>query len=457
MYPCAMSIETDVTSDGAAAVDSPRSKVPPALAEAVARLDGEPLSSLDKGFPSIEGFTIGTIAKAHLSVPRGDLPTPTMVLRWDHVLHNISVLQNYCDANGAWLAPHGKTTMAPQIFAEQLRAGAWGMTIANLPQLQVCRAFGVPRVLWANEPTTKHEIRYVAEQLKADDQFDLYVLVDSVEGAQRLADGMRSHKAGRPLKVMPEKGMIGGRCGARGDEAFEKVVRAVVQAQPALELAGIEGYEGIAPGGLTQQALDAVDTYLGELAESMRRVLNWVPSSSHLIASGGGSFYFDRVVNYLGRDALPDYQLVLRPGTYVTHDSFFGDSWSPFGVTSPRRLSDITFRAAFEVWAGVMSNPEPDLMLLGVGRRDVPFDAANPTALFRATDDGVVTALDSDHQVFTLNDQHAYLRIPPGSPVQIGDMIGCGISHPCGAFDHWRTILTVDAERNVIGAVRTFF
>src|ERR1700692_2755062 len=108
-----MSIEADVTSDGVAAADSPRSKVPPALAEAVARLDGEPLSSLDKGFPSIQGFTIGTIANAHLSVSGGDLPTPTMVLRWDHVLHNISVLQNYCDANGAWLAPHGKTTMAP--------------------------------------------------------------------------------------------------------------------------------------------------------------------------------------------------------------------------------------------------------------------------------------------------------------------------------------------------------
>jgi D-serine dehydratase len=49
------------------------------------------------------------------------------------------------------------------------------------------------------------------------------------------------------------------------------------------------------------------------------------------------------------------------------------------------------------------------------------------------------------------------LRLPSGSPVEVGDLIGSGISHPCGAFDHWRTILKTDESRNVIGAVRTLF
>jgi D-serine dehydratase len=35
------------------------------------------------------------------------------------------------------LAPHGKTTMSPQLFRRQLDAGAWGLTFANVHQLRL--------------------------------------------------------------------------------------------------------------------------------------------------------------------------------------------------------------------------------------------------------------------------------------------------------------------------------
>ena len=62
-----------------------------------------------------------------------------MVIRWADVAHNIRLMQAYCDRHGAWLAPHGKTTMAPQIFAAQLEAGSWAITLANISQVQVAR------------------------------------------------------------------------------------------------------------------------------------------------------------------------------------------------------------------------------------------------------------------------------------------------------------------------------
>ena len=34
---------------------------------------------------------------------------------------------------------------------------------------------------------------------------------------------------------------------------------------------------------------------------------------------------------------------------------------------------------------------------------------------------------------------------------------GCGISHPCTAFDRWRAMPVVDDDYNVVGSVRTFF
>ena len=57
----------------------------------------------------------------------------------------------------------------------------------------------------------------------------------------------------------------------------------------------------------------------------------------------------------------------------------------------------------------------------------------------------------------SLNDQHALVDIPADSPLAVGDMISCGISHPCTTFDRWQLLSLVDDEYNVVGGVRTFF
>ena len=44
-----------------------------------------------------------------------------------------------------------------------------------------------------------------------------------------------------------------------------------------------------------------------------------------------------------------------------------------------------------------------------------------------------------------------------GEDVRVGDLSGCGISHPCTTFDKWRWLPTVADDYGVIGAIRTFF
>jgi D-serine dehydratase len=56
-----------------------------------------------------------------------------------------------------------------------------------------------------------------------------------------------------------------------------------------------------------------------------------------------------------------------------------------------------------------------------------------------------------------LNDQHALLDLPADSPLAVGDMVACGISHPCTTFDKWQFLPVVDDEYGVVGGVRTFF
>ena len=63
----------------------------------------------------------------------------------------------------------------------------------------------------------------------------------------------------------------------------------------------------------------------------------------------------------------------------------------------------------------------------------------------------------ADAKVTGLNDQHAYLRLDPGTALAPGDLVCLGISHPCTTLDKWRLIAVLDDEDNVIETVHTFF
>ena len=70
--------------------------------------------------------------------------------------------------------------------------------------------------------------------------------------------------------------------------------------------------------------------------------------------------------------------------------------------------------------------------------------------------DGGAAAL-AGAKVTGLNDQHAYLRVDPGTPLAPGDLVCLGISHPCTTLDKWRVIPVLDEEDRVIDVVHTFF
>jgi D-serine deaminase-like pyridoxal phosphate-dependent protein len=104
----------------------------------------------------------------------------------------------------------------------------------------------------------------------------------------------------------------------------------------------------------------------------------------------------------------------------------------------------------------VHSRPEPDLAIVGFGKRDVSYDMGLPRPLTVRGRDGVVRAA-AGMEVFRLNDQHAYLRVPPGDGLAVGDLVGSGLAHPCTVFDKWRSIPVVDDDYRVVSAIRTYF
>ena len=84
----------------------------------------ERIESLNKGLGSLEKPAKSEeIVRLGWNLLREDLSLPSAVLYRDRVEHNLRWMQRFMNAYGARLAPHGKTTMAPQLFRRQLDAG----------------------------------------------------------------------------------------------------------------------------------------------------------------------------------------------------------------------------------------------------------------------------------------------------------------------------------------------
>jgi D-serine deaminase-like pyridoxal phosphate-dependent protein len=369
-------------------------------------------------------------------------------------------MARWCAEHGASLAPHGKTTMSPELYERQLTLSAWGITAANVAQVRVYRAFGINRILLANELVEPAALRWVAAEIAAHPELDFYCLADSVEAVRRMTDALKP--PGRPLQVLVELGLPGGRTGARSLEAAQEVAAAIADS-PALELAGVEGYEGILHG---DEALTRVEEFLDRLRLLLSRMD--FDGREEIVVTAGGSAYFDLVAQRL---AGTNARLVLRSGCYVTHDSGFYEHLSPLGghATRPDRAAAVTreqptvavrpweqrLHPALEAWGAVLSRPEPELALLLMGKRDVPYDIDLPFPFAVRGTDGLRDA--SGMHVVELNDQHAFLQLAASDPLAVGDLVGCGISHPCTAFDKWRLIPVVDDEYTVVDAIHTFF
>jgi len=421
--------------------------------DALTRLRADPIDWRYKGFPSAEGATSGDLAAQGWNLLAGDLLLPALVLKENALAHNIDLMARYCERHGVSLAPHGKTTMSPELFARQLDAGAWGMTAATASQVRIYRAFGVERIVLANELVEPAAVRYVAAELAADPGFDFYCLVDSVAAVEAMSAALGG-RAVRPIRVLVELGLPGGRTGCRTPEAAHEVAAAAA-ASPVLELVGVEAFEGIVHSESLEADLGTVDSLLDGLRALMTELAaaGRFDGRDDILLTVGGSAYFDRVVERLASPFDRPVRIVLRSGCYVTHDSGYYDHLSPLGERSPdgERL-----RPALEVWGAVLSRPEPDRALVCMGKRDVAYDIDLPVPL-RAQSRSGLRDVRGSMAVFDLNDQHAYLRLPPEDELAVGDLVGCGISHPCTAFDKWRLIPVVDDEYTIVDAVHTFF
>ncbi|RCV88858.1 amino acid deaminase [Billgrantia montanilacus] len=388
-----------------------------------------------------------------------DVSLPAAVIHEAALAHNLAWMQRFCDAHGARLAPHGKTTMAPALFHRQLQAGAWGITLATAPQCRAAFAHGIHRLLMANQLVGEANMAIVAELIEAG--ADFYCVVDSVANVDQLARYFATR--GLRLKVLVELGVPGGRCGCRDtDEVMALAER--IDSEQALVLSGLEGYEGVMHGDDPERAVRAYAWQLVEVVQGLER--DALIENPQPIITASGSAWYDLIADVfrearLGAQFVP----VLRPGCYVVHDhGIYRQAQREILARQPHIENGL--KPALEVFAQVVSLPEPGLAIVGLGKRDIGHDQLpEPLRRYREADDRGRSLSVEGWRVTKLMDQHAFVRLPADEDelgngngrVRVGDIVAFGASHPCLTFDKWRRICRVDDRLEVVEVMDTYF
>lgn len=401
----------------------------------------------------VRATSADAVATAGWSVLDGDVSLPVAVLRDSAMRHNLDWMARFIAAYGVDLAPHGKTTMSPELFAMQLEAGAWGITLATAPQVRDACRHGVRRVLMANQLVDRANMAIVADLLR-DPAFEFCCLVDSAANADAL--GAFFAGQGLRLRLLLEIGVSGGRTGVRDDAQIAAVVAAIRRWPQSLALVGVETYEGVLKDEagvrtLLRRTVDVLQSLRAQDAFAEPRIL----------LSGAGSAWYDVVAEEFA-DAARDagVQVLLRPGCYLTHDvGAYREAATRIHASNPvaRQMAE-GLQPALQLWACVQSRPEATRAIVGLGKRDAAFDAGLPVPALRyRAGDAAPTAVPAHWRLDAIMDQHAFLQVEGDDDVQVGDLLCFDISHPCLTFDKWRHLLRVDDDVRVTGLVHTYF
>ncbi|MFF6916025.1 alanine racemase [Streptomyces sp. NPDC012466] len=419
-------------------------------AESLARLAAERVDHRFKGLPpEADGLTVGELAGQRRNLFTGGFATPVLALSAERLEHNLRLMETYAARHGLAFAPHGKTSMAPQLFQRQIEHGAWGITLAVPHQVRVARAFGTRRVFLANELVDAAALRWIAAELDADPDFRFVCYVDSVRGVELMDAALRD--ATRPLDVVVELAAgEGARTGVRTEAECAAVADAVAGTR-TLRLVGVAGYEGEVPKADTGRVtawLRRLVALAAEFDEAGR-----FTGLDEIVVSAGGSAWFDAVADVFAE--IPELSLpvlkLLRSGAYVSHDDGRYRKLTPFN----RVPEEGALEPAFRLWTQVVSRPSAEQAFVNAGKRDAAYDLDLPFAQVIRRDGTERPA--TGVSVTALSDQHAWLATTPEADLEVGDWVGLGLSHPCTSFDKWQLIPVAEADGTVVDYVRTFF
>ncbi|MBU3021346.1 amino acid deaminase [Aestuariibacter sp. A3R04] len=388
-----------------------------------------------------------------------DISFPAAVIHARALENNARWMQTFSEKAKVKLAPHGKTTMSPELFHLQMQQGCWGMSLATVPQVVTAYHSGIKRIILANQLVGRRHYEIIADLLKKGG-LEFYCFVDSIENAKSLG-AFFSAKNIR-LNILLEIGVVGGRCGWRDTHNIMKLCD-VINQYDALQLCGISFYEGVIHGENAEREIIAFVKLITRLCEHLyeKRVF----STDDIIVTGAGSAWYDLVSQHLHSHYRQiEFTPIIRPGCYLIHDTGIYQDAQRAVLERSELACQLSLEEAgqlessLSLWAYVQSVPEPGLVIVGMGKRDVAFDAGLPTPElhFRPGMPAPVKSA-AEWKVTKIMDQHCMMSTSAEADLKPGDLLSFSTSHPCLTMDKWRFIGVMDDNYMIRQHITTYF
>lgn len=323
-----------------------------------------------------------------------ELSTPALLLDLDAFEANLETMAEVIARNGRKLRPHVKAHKSSTVARRQIETGAIGLCCATVREAEVMAAAGLDGLLLTTPLTSPGMIRRllaVAEKIP-----DLSLVVDSDAGIALLAS---LASAERPIGVLVEVDMGQTRTGVIDPQVAVRLAERAAN-HPALRFRGVQAYYG------HLQHVPTLDERLQKVSEKWGHLARFTDAlrSAGLppeIISGGGTG-----THLLDVETGPFTEV--QAGSYPFMDK-------QYGAVELARQSSPRFQTAMTIATRVVSNAQPDRVILDAGLKAMATEAG--PAL-------VASGASKDATYQFMGDEHGALRFAEGmARPELGDLI----------------------------------
>jgi D-serine deaminase-like pyridoxal phosphate-dependent protein len=309
-----------------------------------------------------------------------ELPTPALLVNLDDLESNIHKLQKAVSDAQKQLRPHAKAHKCVEIARRQVHAGAVGVCVATLAEMELMISARISVLL-----TTP-----VAASLKTDriaqwirDGADISVVVDHSMQVKLYQDS--ASRAGSTIPVLVDLDVGDHRTGIPCDERAIQLAREI-QASPNLRFAGLQAYSvsGSHTEGVEARRAHSRDA-IGRAIPVQKQLLSEGFDARRLTGGSTGTWEIDLAISELtelqaGSYALMDVayrkiggvpfapaMTVLSTVVSASHESFVtvDAGYKSFATDRPFGPEAVNFRDVRWQWAG----DEHGILHFDLGRR----------------------------------------------------------------------------------------
>ena len=366
-----------------------------------------------------------------------ELDTPALVVDLDILERNVQSMAEHARAHGVRLRPHAKTHKTVEVARMQLQAGALGLTLAKIGEVEA--------LLQAAErdraPLPLQDVLLafpIVGDQKLDRLLDLgetmtvSVALDSPDAAAQLGEAAVTR--GVQVGVLVEVDTGGRRCGTLPGEPTLALARQIAKT-PGLILRGIMTHEGHAYGA-TRETLREVSQEAGRVMVELAALLR-ADGHEAPVVSVGSTPSARHIAEVPG---VTD----VRPGTYVFQDY----NQIRLGVATEADC-------AATVHATVIARPAPDRAVVDAGTKAVAADRGMVGGITPVQQEGYGSVKGQPGWFFgRASEEHGVLlRLDDGhaDDLRVGDRVELIPNHICTAVNLTDQLV---AQRNGIIAGR---